>query len=182
MDHSQLSGYLPSYDFQLLANQSLLGQRCSGTLHQHHCFGLRQFRVSDCPGHHFAHIPGDLHTPAEDGASLQDRCGLMFALGTFGCIATFIRLQSLLTFKTTIDPTWDYVPITIWSEVELSCAFACVSLPAIRILLVKMFLHSIFSSANRSRNTTNPTTPQIMYPKSMPQAIPAQVKAKRQSV
>jgi hypothetical protein len=64
--------------------------------------------------------------------------GLMFAIGTFGCIATIIRLRTLLAFKVSIDPTWDYVPVTIWTELELLVGFICVSLPSIRILFVKM--------------------------------------------
>jgi hypothetical protein len=63
--------------------------------------------------------------------------GLMFAIGTFGCIATIIRLRTLLAFKVSIDPTWDYVPVTIWTELELLVGFICVSLPSIRILVVK---------------------------------------------
>ncbi|KAH7394773.1 hypothetical protein BKA66DRAFT_409999 [Pyrenochaeta sp. MPI-SDFR-AT-0127] len=61
--------------------------------------------------------------------------GLMFTIGTFGCIATIIRLQTLLPFKISIDPTWDYVPLTVWTELELAAGFACVSLPSIRILI-----------------------------------------------
>jgi hypothetical protein len=64
--------------------------------------------------------------------------GLMFAIGTFGCIATIIRLRTLLAFKVSIDPTWDYVPVTIWTELELLVGFICVSLPSIRILFVKI--------------------------------------------
>lgn len=62
----------------------------------------------------------------------------MFTIGTFGCIATIIRLQTLLAFKISIDPTWDYVPVTIWTELELAAGFACVSLPSIRILVVRL--------------------------------------------
>jgi hypothetical protein len=64
--------------------------------------------------------------------------GLMFAIGTFGCIATIIRLRTLLAFKISIDPTWDYVPVTIWTELELLVGFICVSLPSIRILVVRI--------------------------------------------
>ncbi|KAI4630867.1 hypothetical protein J4E83_002391 [Alternaria metachromatica] len=62
----------------------------------------------------------------------------MFAIGTFGCIATIIRLFVLLTFKISVDPTWDYVKVTVWTELELAAGFACVSLPSIRILVVRM--------------------------------------------
>lgn len=55
-----------------------------------------------------------------------------------GCVTTIVRLQTLLVFKISYDPTWDYVPIVIWTELEVTAAFACVSLPAIRVLIVKM--------------------------------------------
>ncbi|KAJ4335632.1 hypothetical protein N0V87_006026 [Didymella glomerata] len=61
--------------------------------------------------------------------------GFMFVIGTFGCIATIMRLPSLSTFKISIDPSWDYVPITVWTELELAAGFLCVSLPSIRMLL-----------------------------------------------
>ncbi|KAJ8111237.1 hypothetical protein OPT61_g6125 [Boeremia exigua] len=63
---------------------------------------------------------------------------VMFMIGSFGCITTIVRLRSLLTFKISVDPTWDYVPVVIWTELEITAAFACVSLPAIRVLLVKI--------------------------------------------
>ncbi|KAH8725647.1 hypothetical protein GQ44DRAFT_615438 [Phaeosphaeriaceae sp. PMI808] len=86
----------------------------------------------------------------------------MFAIGTFGCIATFIRLRTLLTFRISIDPTWDYVPVTIWTEIELACGFVCVSLPQIRILIVRFLpsrvkeLLSHITSRSRSRSHSNP--------------------------
>ncbi|KAK7180494.1 hypothetical protein DPSP01_009970 [Paraphaeosphaeria sporulosa] len=108
--------------------------------------------------------------------------GLMFSIGTFGCIASIIRLQSLFTFEATLDPTWDYVPVTIWTEIELACGYVCVSLPAIRVLIGRVFHTSIFSSMARSRNTNDMATPQNSVPKQMPKAIPTQVKKKRQTV
>jgi hypothetical protein len=69
--------------------------------------------------------------------------GLMFAIGTFGCIATIIRLSVLLTFKISVDPTWDYVHVTIWTEVELASGFICVSLPSIRILVANLLPGSV---------------------------------------
>jgi hypothetical protein len=91
--------------------------------------------------------------------------GLMFSIGTFGCIATIVRLRTLLGFKMSIDPTWDYVPVTIWTELELLAGFACVSLPSIRILIVRVlprgikdFLsHVTRSSRSRSNTASNPS-------------------------
>ena len=47
----------------------------------------------------------------------------MFAIGTFGCIATIVRLHTLTKFNISVDPTWDYVPVTIWTELELAAGF-----------------------------------------------------------
>ncbi|KAF2849475.1 hypothetical protein T440DRAFT_469241 [Plenodomus tracheiphilus IPT5] len=95
----------------------------------------------------------------------------MFSIGTFGCIATIIRLHSLLHFSISVDPTWDYVQPTIWTELELAAGFVCVSLPSIRILLVRIlpvgvkeFLSHISHSASRSRShqvrNQDPSSPQ----------------------
>ncbi|KAH7088530.1 hypothetical protein FB567DRAFT_341088 [Paraphoma chrysanthemicola] len=61
--------------------------------------------------------------------------GFMFAIGSFGLIATLIRLKSLLTFNKSLDPTWDYAPMALWSEIEVSAGFLCMSLPALRVLV-----------------------------------------------
>src|SRR5690242_1915520 len=50
-----------------------------------------------------------------------------------------MRLPSLSTFKISIDPSWDYFPVTIWTELELGAGFLCVSLPSIRLLVVRLF-------------------------------------------
>jgi hypothetical protein len=93
--------------------------------------------------------------------------GLMFAVGTFGCVATVIRLHALLKFKITLDPTWDYVIVTVWTEIELAAIAVCISLPSIRVLLVKLlpervkaFLSSITrTTRNRSAITPKPAMP-----------------------
>lgn len=92
---------------------------------------------------------------------------LMFAIGSFGCVATIVRLQTLLSFGTSIDPTWDYVPVTQWTELELAAGFLCVSLPSIRILLVRIvpgrlkeFFGQISSSSNKGNSTPKQKPPQ----------------------
>lgn len=75
--------------------------------------------------------------------------------------------------------------MTVWTEIELACCFVCVSLPAIRVLLGKVFPRSIFSSATNSRHTHEPLQSPAVYQKHpMPQAVPTQPKKKkkRQSV
>jgi hypothetical protein len=88
--------------------------------------------------------------------------GVMFSIGTFGCIATIARLRTLLGFKMSIDPTWDFVPVTVWTELELLAGFACVSLPSIRILIIKILpadIKEFLSLVTRSsRSRSNPSS------------------------
>lgn len=87
---------------------------------------------------------------------------LMFAVGTFGAVATLMRLPSLSTFKISIDPTWDYVPMMTWSQLELAACFICVSLPSIRILFAKIVpttVKDLFSSILRSSRSNSAQIP-----------------------
>ncbi|KAH6719479.1 integral membrane protein [Leptodontidium sp. MPI-SDFR-AT-0119] len=76
----------------------------------------------------------------------------MFALGGFGCIISIVRLQSLLIFGTSIDPTWDYVAVTIWTVLELAVAIVCSCLPALRQLIIHIYPKLV--SSFRSSETT----------------------------
>ncbi|KAF3031781.1 hypothetical protein E8E11_000960 [Didymella keratinophila] len=81
----------------------------------------------------------------------------MFAVGAFGCITTIIRLHSLAGFKISLDPTWDYTNVVIWTGAELAAGIVCASLPAVRQLLM-MILPSRFQTflTNRSRSRSIP--------------------------
>lgn len=76
-----------------------------------------------------------------------------------GCITTILRLHSLLSFSISIDPTWEYSDVTIWTGAELAAGIICASLPSIRKLLVMMiphqFLHML-TNRTLSRNTPLP--------------------------
>ncbi|PVH81289.1 hypothetical protein DL98DRAFT_559877 [Cadophora sp. DSE1049] len=64
---------------------------------------------------------------------------MMFVVGTFVTVVSIIRLQSLVTFAKSANPTWDNVPVSIWSTVEISVGMICACMPTIRILLVSLF-------------------------------------------
>ncbi|KAF2127520.1 hypothetical protein P153DRAFT_377123 [Dothidotthia symphoricarpi CBS 119687] len=85
---------------------------------------------------------------------------LVFAIGSLGCITTILRLRSLRSFKVSIDPSWDYVTVTIWTELELLAAITCVSLPPIRLLLVRIlptrFKKFFTQKTNSNRSKSNP--------------------------
>ncbi|KAH7084021.1 hypothetical protein FB567DRAFT_551017 [Paraphoma chrysanthemicola] len=84
---------------------------------------------------------------------------VMFAVGAFGCITTIIRLRSLLHFGISVDPTWDYTDVSIWTGAELASGIVCASLPAIRQLLIMIIptrFISLIASRTRSRSTPMP--------------------------
>ncbi|KAK3937758.1 hypothetical protein QBC46DRAFT_356410 [Diplogelasinospora grovesii] len=65
--------------------------------------------------------------------------GLMFGVGAFVTIVSIVRLQSLVKFANSSNPTWDNVDVTIWSTVEINVGIMCACLPTFRQLLVWMF-------------------------------------------
>lgn len=69
-----------------------------------------------------------------------------------------------MIFKISFDPTWDYVPIVIWTELEIAAAFACVSLPAIRVLLVKVVPTHLKSWLSDVTNSPSHGTPREVMP------------------
>ncbi|KAL2879486.1 hypothetical protein SGCOL_005091 [Colletotrichum sp. CLE4] len=62
----------------------------------------------------------------------------MFAVGSFACVASMIRLKYLISFANSFDSTWDNVDVVLWSSVELNLAIICGSLPALRPLFKKL--------------------------------------------
>lgn len=124
-------------------------------MHGHPDVGLREQHLCDRTRRHLVYLANVLSTQPTNEALEEGRCSnhvldwklvcatLYFppvpVLTSFsGCVTTIIRLRTLLLFKISYDPSWDYVPIVIWTELEVSAAFACISLPAIRVLLVKL--------------------------------------------
>jgi hypothetical protein len=73
-----------------------------------------------------------------------------------GCITTILRLHTLLRFKKTIDPTWDYVGATTWAMLELASGFVCISLPSIRVL----FMHILPKKLRGNTSYNSKSAPQ----------------------
>ncbi|KAG4430400.1 hypothetical protein IFR05_014120 [Cadophora sp. M221] len=75
---------------------------------------------------------------------------LVFALGGFGCIVSAIRLKVLLGFGNSIDPTWDYVFVVIWTAIELGVAIVLSCLPSVRSLVIRLYSKKFPSSSGSS--------------------------------
>ncbi|KAH7410677.1 CFEM domain-containing protein [Cadophora sp. MPI-SDFR-AT-0126] len=76
--------------------------------------------------------------------------GLMFVVGTFITVVSILRLQSLLHFAKSFNVTWDNLPVTIWSLVEINVGIICACMPSLRVLLVRLFPKVMGSTRNKS--------------------------------
>ncbi len=63
---------------------------------------------------------------------------MMFLVGTFVTVVSILRLQSLVTFATSSNPTWDQVNVVMWSNIEVNVGIICACLPALRVILVRL--------------------------------------------
>ncbi|KAB5586220.1 hypothetical protein GE09DRAFT_57528 [Coniochaeta sp. 2T2.1] len=64
---------------------------------------------------------------------------VMFSLGIFIVITSCIRLRSIVKFARSSNPSWDYTDAIIWSGLEAAVSVMVVSLPAIRLLVTRIW-------------------------------------------
>ncbi|CAK7211440.1 hypothetical protein SCUCBS95973_001116 [Sporothrix curviconia] len=70
----------------------------------------------------------------------------MFLVGTFVTVVSVLRLQSLLSFANSTNPTWDNYDVINWSTIEINVGVICACLPAARLILVHFFPRVLGSS------------------------------------
>ncbi|KAF9765388.1 hypothetical protein IL306_002332 [Fusarium sp. DS 682] len=63
----------------------------------------------------------------------------MFIVGTFVTVVSIVRLQFLVDLGASHNPTYDQTDISIWSTVEINVGIICASMPALRVILVRLF-------------------------------------------
>ncbi|KAH6662166.1 hypothetical protein B0J14DRAFT_611015 [Halenospora varia] len=85
----------------------------------------------------------------------------MFALGSFTCIASILRLRFMVNYGhgTSPDVTWEQVDVVIWSEIEAYAAVICACLITLRPLLLKYFpeLFAVNRAREQRDNSTLPS-------------------------
>ncbi|KAF1937174.1 hypothetical protein EJ02DRAFT_386148 [Clathrospora elynae] len=74
---------------------------------------------------------------------------VMFCVGTFVTVVSILRLKSLVKFAVSSNPTWDQAEVIHWSNIEINTGIICACLPAVRVVLVRMF-PSILGSSSRA--------------------------------
>ncbi|KAF2847845.1 hypothetical protein T440DRAFT_455522 [Plenodomus tracheiphilus IPT5] len=76
---------------------------------------------------------------------------VMFSVGTFVTIVSVLRLQSLVHFAVSTNPTMDQRDIIHWSNIEVNVALVCACLPNLRLILGR-FLPKVMGMSSKSGN------------------------------
>ncbi|KAG6004165.1 hypothetical protein E4U21_001344 [Claviceps maximensis] len=77
----------------------------------------------------------------------------MFLMGTFVTVVSALRLAYLSSFEASINITWDYYDVALWSTIEINVGIICTSLPTLRLILVRLS-PGIFGSQDSGLTTT----------------------------
>ncbi len=54
-------------------------------------------------------------------------------------IMSIVRLQALVEFAKSNNPTWDNFPVSLWSTIEINVGIMCTCMPTLRLMLVRVF-------------------------------------------
>ncbi|KAH7323217.1 CFEM domain-containing protein [Stachybotrys elegans] len=65
--------------------------------------------------------------------------GAMFGVGLFVTAVSIIRLKTLVGFSSTHNPTWDQYGVVVWSTIEINVGIICACMPAMRVILARLF-------------------------------------------
>ncbi|CBX96377.1 predicted protein [Plenodomus lingam JN3] len=77
---------------------------------------------------------------------------LMFCVGGFVTIVSVIRLEYLINFANSKNPTWDLAGFGVWSTIELDVGVMCACMPAIQSLCKRCF-PKVFGMTTRGKST-----------------------------
>ncbi|KAF1831964.1 hypothetical protein BDW02DRAFT_504140 [Decorospora gaudefroyi] len=89
---------------------------------------------------------------------------MMFSIGIFTTIVSIIRLQSLVQFATSTNPTYDNVPTAYWSVLEAFLGIFCICMPALRRFLARSFPRC-FGSTQQNSDSGAADTPNKLAPR-----------------
>ncbi|KAK2598161.1 hypothetical protein QQS21_005712 [Conoideocrella luteorostrata] len=78
---------------------------------------------------------------------------IMFLTGTFVTVVSALRLQSLIYFGNSTNPTWYLWPVAYWSTIEVNVGMICTCLPAMRLILLRLF-PQYFSTGTTHQNSS----------------------------
>jgi hypothetical protein len=67
-------------------------------------------------------------------------------------VVSALRLQSLIHFGASENPTWDQADVIHWSNIEINVGIICACMPSLRIMLVRMFPKMLGSTKEATNN------------------------------
>ncbi|KAH9900439.1 hypothetical protein F4778DRAFT_142284 [Xylariomycetidae sp. FL2044] len=79
----------------------------------------------------------------------------MFSLGVLVTAISCLRLQYLIKFAKSQNPTWDYTEVVIWTSAEVEVSVIVLCLPSLRTLLARLYPR-VFGSESPSRAPQTP--------------------------
>ncbi|PNS15997.1 Cell division control protein 45 [Sphaceloma murrayae] len=93
---------------------------------------------------------------------LKQKLGLIgvFALGSFVCLVSILRLPELRTAIVSSDPLHDGAAIAYWSFVEVNVAIICACLPSLKAFAAQYMPHYLGGSSPQTGNSKKDTEAQ----------------------
>lgn len=76
-------------------------------------------------------------------------CIFIFALGSFACITSIVRLKFAFEYGRSIDLTWDNIDLVKWSIIETHAGLICACLFTLKPLFVK-YIPSLLSTESKT--------------------------------
>lgn len=64
---------------------------------------------------------------------------IMFCTGTFVTVISVVRLQSLIEFGDTDNPTWNNLKVSLWSTIEINVGIITCCMPTLRLMMLRIF-------------------------------------------
>lgn len=65
-------------------------------------------------------------------------------------VVSILRLQSLVSFANSHNPTWDQWDVSNWSTIEINVGIMCACMPAMRVILVRLFPKVLGTTTNNA--------------------------------
>ncbi|OAA39426.1 CFEM domain protein [Metarhizium rileyi] len=109
----------------------------------------------------------ELHWKKKIGATI------MFLTGTFVTVVSILRLQSLLYFFSSDNPTWDLWHTAWWSTLEINVGLICACLPTIRLILVRVWPRVFGSTVNSTSARSKTSGRHSILPRKQQVRIPS---------
>ncbi|KAK2594959.1 hypothetical protein QQS21_007317 [Conoideocrella luteorostrata] len=76
----------------------------------------------------------------------------MFMTGLFITVAATLRMQSLVHFANSDNPTWDQTIVCVWATIETNVSIICTCLPTMRLIVLRIFPKVFGSGTKRSKS------------------------------